>query len=49
MWLSPVSWKTSLPIGIVVSMACWSKYRPRRTLRGIGLCVGEREEVVTHS
>src|SRR5262249_57382792 len=23
---APVSWKTSLPIGVVVSMACWSRY-----------------------
>src|SRR5262249_13940448 len=23
----PVSWKTSLPVGVVVSMACWSRYK----------------------
>src|SRR5215510_8965391 len=24
---APVSWNTSLPIGVVVSMACWSRYK----------------------
>ena len=24
---APVTWKTSLPIGVVVSMACWSRYK----------------------
>src|SRR6516165_1342777 len=24
---APVSWKTSLPIGVVVSIACWSRYK----------------------
>src|SRR6516162_10073766 len=24
---APVSWKTSLPIGVIVSMACWSRYK----------------------